>query len=1652
MKSCKYYYKGKLIGNILELDDFLLTKQKYYSKYGDLVFKRVNVHAVDILKQAQKDNELIVRAWNTEKRSYAGEEELIKLKRPLVGVTEFLSGQRNSIDNKLYFPEFKEEEYWSRRYNAWTNAKKAKFSDHSDGFTQDEIDIFFEGDETKITAIPLGNPDEWKDPSGNFKPNFGTDEQKILRDKITDKWQHQAKYGTEIHNILEMYFKAPKSIRDAYDEAADGKNNMYFGKLISDLRRKYTAEVFDEKGNLVRKEMSKITDVTTDQKIKETLQYAKQLREEIELKYSKGGEVTFFPEFVLSANLNKEFDGRTDLKISGRVDLLFLDGEGYPHIVDYKTSPKQFEDYNSAKKLGFTYQLATYSRMLSRLGLRTDATNLIVAPIQMENFHLEGDKWTYDSITKGTSTTTLLKELNADTEDINRNLNDFIEAPLVIDADAQDIISKVRTTFDKWFPKYGSDHIKTDEEIREMIEKQGGFTVNSSTGDFEFTPKGWSKPITATKKEGEAALFAKVKDIYTGSKEKNIKKTQSIKHAINVAKTQKSNYINLPKDTDDWVRHKLSKYLNDNWKIMNDDAADAASQFGMLLFHNEQLDVIEVVKISNKNLKYLNNWGDNRTNLTGAHDIDLSENSRSDSFMLKAANGNIELMEAMLVLNACNFNRPIQIGRIDVISPFSTAQGLSASNKELLYCWNKLNHFANVEGKDNFRDNHIKMLTKAEACYIEFSEIVNRVGDRTDELSSNIKSFQSAVNQLHKALPINNVDEALSALYELKKKLEENKNIKKDTIKGRSVHNGLRDYDTDYERILYQQVSQAILELNRFDIRQALTDHDQYLQSMNIFRKGISGNMLDNAGNFGNQLLNQITSLALEGYQNGRDMAYKRLNQLRLKTEKLKKDLGFSGIKEHTIGNQTSLYNGMTEYTADGDLRFINPWKNNKLNTAQQDYLKFIILEINKNKYPNLSETQIQQKINSNDIEFFQVPLIEASFASKVNTEGWTGWFKNKCKRLSKIFRSKEAFKKAMADLQSEYLSDAEEQTHKSDEEIFKATNLMDQGNGEYRKDIIHKKISEFGEGFFERDLESILSSHIWAYSTQEALEDRMPLLKAAYTALAVMGNEQNYDFENDEKFFQEFVANRINKQSIVNEKLKWAKGVVGIAQQAASWMALAFSPLQFTYQSLEAIWKNCKLIIAKPDGTDTFTAQNMFNAAKTVYKELAHFSDKPYVTTAINAQYGINDMDNAAFAQNNTSNRHGLFNFFGKFAYKFSSRPDFYNRMTIFVAQMQHDGSWEAHSINSAGELVYDWKKDKRFEAFAKDPEGKNGKTEAWNKAKALYYATATQLVAEGARNTDGTLFTISSDSKPTPLPKAYSNKESEAKKAVGDSMYGYYDSTKKSLFQATFIGGLMMQMRTYWSAKKNQYFAPGGVKAQGQWVHAEEMMKDPKTGEMSKQKLYYSKLDNGQIDRNGPLVTENDPKCSKVPFLQWKGKFEEGIAITIADTLMQAAGALSKGSISDAYNAVKNKFSYNDAVDPELTKAYRSNLQMMVTDIFIMLFIGSFIAGMLGDWADDEDKEFKKSGHMSDAFMATFANLCYRTFKNSSLDANWINAIFDVSMDWNPFATTYLANETKVLWDFITDDTTASETLIESMSAARQMRPILQCLSAEE
>jgi hypothetical protein len=150
------------------------------------------------------------------------------------------------------------------------------------------------------------------------------------------------------------------------------------------------------------------------------------------------------------------------------------------------------------------------------------------------------------------------------------------------------------------------------------------------------------------------------------------------------------------------------------------------------------------------------------------------------------------------------------------------------------------------------------------------------------------------------------------------------------------------------------------------------------------------------------------------------------------------------------------------------------------------------------------------------------------------------------------------------------------------------------------------------------------------------------------------------------------------------------------------------------------------------------------------------------------------------------------------------ASRADFYSRMSIFEAQMRQDGSLEAHEKKD-GRLVYDYKKDKRYAAMFTHPRG----SKEYNEAYARYLAAAKQFKEEGAVKDDGTEFEIGDE-----LPRAYTNKEATAMKAIADNMYGYYNQETKSMMGSMMLGGLFTQMKTYWSAKKNQYLAPGGVK----------------------------------------------------------------------------------------------------------------------------------------------------------------------------------------------------------------------------------------------
>ena len=178
---------------------------------------------------------------------------------------------------------------------------------------------------------------------------------------------------------------------------------------------------------------------------------------------------------------------------------------------------------------------------------------------------------------------------------------------------------------------------------------------------------------------------------------------------------------------------------------------------------------MEIIKITNKDLYYQHSWGQGRTNILGSKEADINEDSNSDSLIIKAITGNIELMETMAILNTLSFNKDVQIANVSVLNPILGQGTETNSNKELLYNWEKLRLTFNLEGEDKFK-NQYKLLSLAEKVNIEYQDILARINDRWQK--SEFLKFQPSITSLQNALLPNNVDECLIALNELKTKLE----------------------------------------------------------------------------------------------------------------------------------------------------------------------------------------------------------------------------------------------------------------------------------------------------------------------------------------------------------------------------------------------------------------------------------------------------------------------------------------------------------------------------------------------------------------------------------------------------------------------------------------------------------------------------------------------------------------------------------------------------------------------------------------------------------------------------------------------------------------------------------------------------------------
>lgn len=1586
--ACIYIYKGHTFNSEMELDDFILERLPFEPTMGDLVFEMPTTYQINVAnqlslisKESYAERKKYKEMLDSGKVIYDADGEMAVEDPPYIGVNKFLSGLKNAA-GELLFPEFREEEYWKRRYSNW---KIGSFNDV-------EIEEF---------GLDKDNLPKVTDESIHKK----------YREQMTNKWKTQAKTGTAIHNILQTCFQKNKKIYNfSLDEAELEKVVL---RNIPEKDKPYI------KGDVV----------------KQTIAYAKELSKNLKDKF--GEDCAFYPEFMITENTNVMHKG-TPTKLMGIVDLLIVDGTGKIHILDYKTSIHDHNQFTQAKKNSYSYQLATYQRMFEKKGLNTYETQLLVAPIQITDFKKDVDgSYTYSGILAPATLTSVGDEIH--TDKMWENINEFMPAPFKISVSTEKAIETSSTMMGEWFSNYKSVKKITRESLIKRLDKQGLLKKNDK-GQFVFRKYDSSELITST---DEAEFVDKVLKYEQGLPSKRIKLTTKIKSKIKEAIKNGINNTDFPSPSfmkeggsATWLQDTLSPFCNKNWEVVDNEVLES---FGVIMVKTVEGFVPEqcsFIKVSTNPLtadyrQYQTNEEKanafmSRKGLTGKFEPDVDQQSRSNSLMVEAVNGNLEMMETMLLINQLSGMEGKTVGSIQVVNPY-TGSGLGLSNEELIYSWRELNKHKAVSN-DKISNGNIKFATKYEIARQKFDDIM-AIGKEKNwkdgyQLFGKLRTCQTILDE--------NIDstneEKIAALTKLLHNLTASDNMH--TLdKVYSNQHDLKLNSVD----LYNSILMAIAQLKGINFRQQLHDHDKWVESFIFWKDGVSGTYIDNPGNMNSETLNLVTNLVTEAYQNVRDEIQQKKPKIQELLKKLKEEKQFGALKENTIGNQVSLYENMfREYTPGGDFLFKNP---NELYGAEREFLEYVLDTINRNRYP-LTDEELENMKNSDDPKYYRVPLAVGGEDSIASSRGLLQAFRAKLSYLN----PKVAFQKAREKVEGVFNADEDIASQQKSELIYRMTNMFDGGEDVTKR---MQKLESKGVDYFEHNLETLLYKHIFAYSVKNNMDSVFPMIKAAMVHLCTQGAIQNHKFSGDIDYFTNYIRNKIYNQSIIDPKLQDVAKALGLMKSAASKLTLAFAPVQALYQPLQGLWTDISLMIRKPDGKESFTFQHFTRALKMVYSDLTHYSDSPTLCSSLNELYGINDMDINTYTERVSSAKKGFWNY-ENFMFKFASRPDFYNRMSIFLSQMMGDGCLEAHSVVN-GKLVYDWTKDKRFDLFAA---GKNKNSAEYKKQEAYYYAVAIQFAKEHAKVLNpktGKYEEFKVDmSNPMPLPRAYTNKQAEAMKSLGDNIYGYYSHEKKSLIMSTTLGSLWLQFKTYWSGKKNQYLQSGGVRLQGKWEQYEE------NGE----KYYYQVDSKGNTLFNEPPLSETAMKEKGMPLvaplIQWKGQWQEGIVLTLAQILKTATneGLLSSNFFKAAqtgFNSVWNNSNEN------IRLAQRNNLKQLLYDIGMFIIGGCVIGALLGDWLKDLKKDNKKNRDFLTGLGIAAANVAVLSVKNSFLDFNAAESIGGAVGSWTPFSFEWTKNTLGTVLSVATGDEDIVDGIVKSSGALKQIKPAIDAIKPD-
>jgi hypothetical protein len=280
---------------------------------------------------------------------------------------------------------------------------------------------------------------------------------------------------------------------------------------------------------------------------------------------------------------------------------------------------------------------------------------------------------------------------------------------------------------------------------------------------------------------------------------------------------------------------------------------------------------------------------------------------------------------------------------------------------------------------------------------------------------------------------------------------------------------------------------------------------------------------------------------------------------------------------------------------------------------------------------------------------------------------------------------------------------------------------------------------------------------------------------------MKLLAGKENEDISDQLQYISDQMSLSVFDQPIIDKEFKDYVKSAAIVKTISTAAMLAFKPASLIKEMTIGVFKGISLAATQIYGKDQFTIKDLAAAYKKLMTIDNKFSTEFNLIDKLNQYYRFANMDVNAISKKLQTDRRGLLRGTGRYMYMCNTIPDYYNRLSIFLAKMIHDGSYEAHILVD-GVFKYDPTKDKRFEYYLsnRDKHMKSGKyipaagDFKYNEQRQRYILLQQQLNKEYK----GEVIFEEED-----LPnKAYSEIERTSMKSFTDMAYGYYDKDAQS------------------------------------------------------------------------------------------------------------------------------------------------------------------------------------------------------------------------------------------------------------------------------